>query len=59
MIFHTLTLDCANFLEEDATYEKPEKTISFYVYVAFPRLSARFENQWKVASKALFERLTP
>ena len=57
--FHTLTLDCANFLEEDATYEKRKKTTGFHVFFAFPRFSARLENQWKIASNTLFERLTP
>ena len=56
---HTLALACANFLEEDATYEKPKKTIGFYRFFAFPRFSARFENQQKIASNTLFERLTP
>ena len=29
------------------------------MFFAFQRLSARFENQWKIASNALFEQLTP
>ena len=59
MYFHILTRACANFREEDATYEKPRKTIGFYRFFAFPRLRARFENPQKTASNALFERVTP
>ena len=57
--FHTRTLDCANFLEEDATYEKPKKTIGFYRFFALLHLRARFENHRKIASNALLERVTP
>ena len=39
--FRTVTLDCATFFEEDATYRKPRKTICFYMLFAFPRLRAR------------------
>ena len=55
----TRTLDCANFLEEDATYEKPKKTTGFYRFFALLHLRARFENHRKIASNALLERVTP
>ena len=42
--FRTLTVDCGNFLEEDATYEKHVKTIRFYRFFAFRLLRARFKN---------------
>ena len=56
---HTLTLAYANFLEEDATYEKHEKTIGFYRFFALLHLRARFEDHRKIASNALLERVTP
>ena len=33
-----------HFVKEDATYEKPNKTIGFYMFFALPHLCARFYN---------------
>ena len=53
-----LAVDCGNFLEEDATYEKPKKNTWFFSFFACPRLRARFENHRKIAPNGLLERVT-